>query len=117
MQLAFEGEELVDFRTVWLLLIVPAILLGLLSWPHIIRAVQEHGLEYPAWAGHGVVLSHFRRLVREEQNPGAASVPTLASDDLRSQCSWPTLDRIPAHGWASGRMTSNRDFHASALAA
>jgi hypothetical protein len=59
----------VDFRTVWLVLIVPAILLGLLSWPHIIRAVQKHGLEYPAWAGHGVVLNHFRRLVREEQNP------------------------------------------------
>jgi hypothetical protein len=59
----------VDLRTVWLLLIVPAILLGLLSWPHSIRAVQEHGLEYPPWAGHGVVLSHFRRLVREEQNP------------------------------------------------
>jgi hypothetical protein len=59
----------VDFRTVWLVLIVPAIVLGLLSWPHIIRAVQERGLEYPTWGGHAVVLNHFRRLVREEQNP------------------------------------------------
>ena len=58
-----------DFRTIWLVLIVPAIVLGLLSWPHIIRAVQQHGFECPAWGGHGVVLSHFRRLVREEQNP------------------------------------------------
>ena len=58
-----------DFRTVWLVLIVPAIVLGLLSWPQIIRTVRQHGLEYPAWAGHGVVLSHFRRLVREERNP------------------------------------------------
>jgi hypothetical protein len=62
-------NPLVDFRTVWIVLIAPAILLGLLSWPHIIRAVQEHGLEYPAWGGHGVVLSHFRRLAREEQSP------------------------------------------------
>jgi hypothetical protein len=59
----------VDFRTVWLVLIVPAVALGLLSWPQIIRTVRQHGLDYPAWGGHGVVLGHFRRLLREEQNP------------------------------------------------
>ena len=62
-----------DFQTVWLLLIVPAVALGLLSWPQIIRAVRQHGLDYPTWGGHGVVLSHFRRLVREEQNPNVRS--------------------------------------------
>jgi hypothetical protein len=64
-----EGEAAVDFRTVWFVLIVPAIVLGLLSWPQILRTVRERGLEYPAWGGHGIVLSHFRRLVREESNP------------------------------------------------
>ena len=58
-----------DYRTVWLILIVPAIVLGLLSWPQITRTVRERGLEYPAWGGHAVVLSHFRRLLREESNP------------------------------------------------
>lgn len=58
-----------DLRAIWFVLIVPAIVLGLLSWPQIIRTVQQHGLDYPAWGGHGVVLRHFRRLVREEQDP------------------------------------------------
>lgn len=38
-----------DYRAVWLIAIVPAILLELLSWPHI--------------------LSHFKRLLREETDP------------------------------------------------
>ena len=64
-----KGDEAVDFRTVWLVLIVPAIVLGLLSWPQVIRTVRQRGLEYPAWGGYGVVLSHFRRLAREERDP------------------------------------------------
>jgi hypothetical protein len=58
-----------DYRTVSFFLFVPAILLGLLSWPQITRTVRERGLDYPAWGGHGVVLRHFRRLIREESNP------------------------------------------------
>lgn len=38
-----------DYQAVWLIAIVPAILLELLSWPHI--------------------LSHFKRLLREETDP------------------------------------------------
>jgi hypothetical protein len=59
----------VDYRAVWIVLIVPAIVLGLLSWPQITRAVRAQGLDYPAWGGHAVVLSHFRRLLRDELDP------------------------------------------------
>jgi hypothetical protein len=57
------------FALVWAVLIVPAIILGLLSWPQILRTVQEHGLDYPRWAGHAVVLRHFHQIVREEKDP------------------------------------------------
>jgi hypothetical protein len=60
----------VDFRLVWFLLLVPAIILGLLSWPHIVRTVRERGLNYPAWAGHVIVLRHFQQILREERDPG-----------------------------------------------
>jgi hypothetical protein len=59
-----------DYRLAWVLLIVPAIILGLLSWPPIVRTVQERGLQYPRWAGHAVVLRHFRRILRDERDPG-----------------------------------------------
>ena len=58
-----------DYRAIWIVLIVPALVLGLLSWPHIIRTVRARGLDYPAWGGHAVVLGHFRRLLREEVDP------------------------------------------------
>jgi hypothetical protein len=59
-----------DYRLVWILLIVPAIILGLLSWPQIVRTVQERGLQCPRWAGHAVILRHFRQILRDERDPG-----------------------------------------------
>jgi hypothetical protein len=63
------GNGSVDYRIIWLILIVPAIILGLLSWPAIIRTVRERGLEYPSWGGDAVVLAHFRQLLRQEPDP------------------------------------------------
>jgi hypothetical protein len=58
-----------DYRLVWVLLIVPALILGLLSWPRIVRTVQERGLDYPRWGGHRVVLRHFQQILRDERDP------------------------------------------------
>jgi hypothetical protein len=51
------------------MVIVPAIVLGLFSWPHITRTVRERGLEYPAWGGHALVCPPSERPV-----PGCAGV-------------------------------------------
>jgi hypothetical protein len=66
---ATNKESHLDLALVWALLIVPAIILSLLSWPHILRTVQERGLDYPRWAGHAIVLRHFHQIVREEGDP------------------------------------------------
>jgi hypothetical protein len=52
---------------------------------------RERGLEYPAWGGHAVVLSHFKRLLREESdrerpNRSCAGAPNPLMQPTNAGC-------------------------------